>query len=141
MSIANYITFDSDTQDDTLYSSSGDIITPTGRGLAAAIQSALISAGLPASPPQQYSYYGWQMAVTEESRSFQLLLQAPGQWLLICEANSSWFMKLIRGNPNIAALTQRVANVLGRIPGIQSVRVQTPEEYTSSRRNACQVDS
>jgi len=135
MSVANFIAFDSEHLDDGTYSSSGDIVTPEGRGLAAAIQSALSSAGLPTSQPLQYSFYGWQMVVTDDKQAFQLLLQCPSNWLLMCEEKSSWFTKLIRGNPNLETFTNRVAEVLGHIRGIRSVLVQSQEEYTSVRRS------
>ena len=123
-----FATFEADFPDDATWSASGDIVTPTGRNVCAALASAFEDCGFEVSKLYQHEDYGWEFTANKDKEKYMFLLQYAEPWLLIAEDRSGLFDKLRRPSRLVDALRAVTVN-LNRDSRFKRVRWYTRAEY------------
>ena len=94
----NFVTFEADLPDDTVFAESGDISVPGGRNVCAELVEIFRSEGMSTSDPEQHEFYGWELTANLHGTETWVLLQRTEPWLLIIE-NRSQKSSLFRKTP------------------------------------------
>lgn len=131
----NFVTFETAFEDDAIWDSRENIISPAGRNVAAAIAAQLSMMGCACSEPTQHSFYGWSFNVTRDRERFWLLLQGRDPWLLICEPRRTILQRMfrVRDDDTFDSLLLTLYAALKADDRITHLRWYSREDYETNR--------
>ncbi|MGD9647233.1 MAG: hypothetical protein AB7U73_16090 [Pirellulales bacterium] len=130
MWLEKFITFSATLPDDTEYDENEEIVRPGGRNVAELLREELHSRGVECGSVYEHSFYGWAFDAEYSGLPFWLMLQWPGEWLLIVKACPGllrrWFSRAWHdAPPKFLAL---VTDVLGDEANFSNLKVMTRDE-------------
>ncbi len=136
----NFLEFDAEFPDDTVWDAKGIPLVPGGKAIAEAIRAALVKKGLALSAVEQHSFYGWAFGAPVGN---EILLQFPGPWLLTVERRPGFWNRLLGRADDRApsALVEAVRDVIAADVRFRIVRSYSRQQYEVSRPHVRKIDS